>query len=206
MDSNNPPYNLRSRKSKQDGDKVQVKLVLRSNKVGREELPWWSKDRLKMYKFDQVPEYMQDNEFILGSYRSGYTYYESFISLFHLHNESVNVWSHLFGFVFFCCIIGYTWQAMGHMHIEDKILVTVFLGLACYTMLFSSLFHLNLCVSAEAEQFWGCLDHSGISASIAGGSIAVMYILLHCDGRARLAWIGLLVLCNCVGIVGPMFK
>jgi predicted membrane channel-forming protein YqfA (hemolysin III family) len=61
-------------------------------------------------------------------------------------------------------------------------------------------------------RFWACLDYSGISASIAGGSISVIYLLLHwylishdSDGVARLYWISLLIVANLAGIIGPMF-
>ena len=73
-------------------------------------------------------------------------------------------------------------------------------------MLVSSLLHLHICVSSEAHRFWSCLDHSGISASIGGGSIALMYILLHCHGSMRFFWIGLLILANSVGVIGPLFS
>lgn len=46
----------------------------------------------------------------------------------------------------------------------------------------------------------------GISASIAGGSISMMYFLLHCDGIARILWLSLLGISNLVGFFGPSFK
>ncbi|KAJ3303296.1 hypothetical protein HDV03_004034 [Kappamyces sp. JEL0829] len=172
-----------------------------------EVLPWWHSKRLRFYTFEQVPAYLQDNEFIRNGYRSGYSYKESFISLFHLHNESGNVWTHLIGVLLFSLLVAYTWTAaeMAPLHIEDKLVLTIFLGLAIYTVLFSTLLHLHLCVSEGAQQFWSCLDHSGISASIAGGSIAIIYLLLHCHGWMRMFWIGTLVAFNSVGILGPMF-
>jgi adiponectin receptor len=43
-----------------------------------------------------------DNEFIQSGYRiNHHTCWRSFKSLFTCHNESVNVWSHLLGSVFF---------------------------------------------------------------------------------------------------------
>jgi adiponectin receptor len=171
-------------------------------------IPWWSKGRLKFYKFEQLPDYLKDNEYIRTGYRAKYSYHESFISLFHLHNESGNVWTHLLGILVYLWIVYYTWNApeMENMQVEDKVVVTVFLFLAIYTVLFSSLLHLNVCVSHSAQKFWSCLDHSGISASIAAGSISLMYLLLHCHGWMRIFWIGTLILFNSVGIIGPMFE
>jgi adiponectin receptor len=161
----------------------------------------------RLYCFHECPAYLQDNDCILTGYRAYYSYAESWLSLFPTHNESGNVWSHLCGFVVFFVMSFQVWMHPVHpsMETEDKLVLTIFLALACYTMFFSSMFHLHMCVSKHAMKFWACLDYSGISASIAGGSIAVMYLLLHCDGPVRVAWLSLLGIANLVGIVGPMF-
>jgi adiponectin receptor len=49
------------------------------------------------------PGHLVDNEFIHRGYRIGYNKSIKSIlrSLFQFHNESVNVWSHLIGMLFF---------------------------------------------------------------------------------------------------------
>ena len=59
--------------------------------------------------YNDLPDYYKDNEYI----RKGYLLYcdsiiKAFKSLFYLHNESINIWSHLFGAIFFICLICYT--------------------------------------------------------------------------------------------------
>ncbi len=51
----------------------------------------------------EAPGHLIDNEFIHRGYRIGYNYSIKSIlkSLFEFHNESVNVWSHLLGMIFF---------------------------------------------------------------------------------------------------------
>ncbi len=51
----------------------------------------------------EAPGHLVDNEFIHRGYRIGYNYSIKSIlrSLFEFHNESVNVWSHLLGMIFF---------------------------------------------------------------------------------------------------------
>jgi adiponectin receptor len=51
----------------------------------------------------EAPDHLVDNEFIHRGYRIGYNYSIKTIlkSLFEFHNESVNVWSHLLGMIFF---------------------------------------------------------------------------------------------------------
>jgi predicted membrane channel-forming protein YqfA (hemolysin III family) len=56
-----------------------------------------------------LPHHLVDNEFITGGYRINHSSFRSvIISLFKFHNESVNVWSHLLGMLFFTSMIVYT--------------------------------------------------------------------------------------------------
>ncbi len=60
-----------------------------------------------------APAYLRDNEFILRGYRIGFNTKTKIIkSLFMLHNESVNVWSHLFGMLVFIALLIYTNNAL----------------------------------------------------------------------------------------------
>mmetsp|Transcript_1476 Transcript_1476/g.5564 ORF Transcript_1476/g.5564 Transcript_1476/m.5564 type:complete len:481 (-) Transcript_1476:2403-3845(-) len=48
-----------------------------------------------------VPRYLIFNQHILSGYRVNFTVRDSLYSLFTLHNESINIWTHVFGFVLF---------------------------------------------------------------------------------------------------------
>ena len=56
-----------------------------------------------LLKYDELPAWRQDNHFILTHYRpTSDSFFISFQSLVQLHNESVNIHSHLFGaWIFF---------------------------------------------------------------------------------------------------------
>ncbi|KAI8565650.1 hypothetical protein RHMOL_Rhmol03G0276900 [Rhododendron molle] len=51
--------------------------------------------------FEELPEYMKDNEYILNYYRANWPLKDAFFSLFRWHNETLNVWTHLLGFALF---------------------------------------------------------------------------------------------------------
>ncbi|XP_021899368.1 heptahelical transmembrane protein ADIPOR1-like [Carica papaya] len=57
--------------------------------------------RCVLVSFREVPEYMRDNEFIVGYYRVNWPLKEALFSLFRWHNETLNVWTHLIGFILF---------------------------------------------------------------------------------------------------------
>ncbi|KAG6662533.1 heptahelical transmembrane protein 1-like [Carya illinoinensis] len=57
--------------------------------------------RYALVSFWEAPEHMKDNEFIMHYYRANWPLKEALFSLFRWHNETLNVWTHLIGFVLF---------------------------------------------------------------------------------------------------------
>ncbi|KAK8991275.1 hypothetical protein V6N11_062294 [Hibiscus sabdariffa] len=54
-----------------------------------------------LVSYKELPEYMKDNEFILKYYRANWSLKEALFSIFLWHNETLNVWTHLLGFLLF---------------------------------------------------------------------------------------------------------
>jgi len=58
---------------------------------------------------NQDHDFLRDNEFIHTGYRLNFGSTKRILkSLFMIHNESVNVWSHLFGAILFLVLVIYT--------------------------------------------------------------------------------------------------
>ncbi|RLN30517.1 heptahelical transmembrane protein 4-like isoform X1 [Panicum miliaceum] len=59
-------------------------------------------------RYEALPEWLKDNEFIHGYYRCEWPMKETILSIFSIHNETLNVWSHLIGFLLFLCLTIFT--------------------------------------------------------------------------------------------------
>ncbi|XP_073156584.1 heptahelical transmembrane protein 3-like [Henckelia pumila] len=55
----------------------------------------------RLEKFEALPEYLKDNEFIRDYYRCEWPLKDVLLSVFSLHNETLNIWTHLVGFLIF---------------------------------------------------------------------------------------------------------
>jgi adiponectin receptor len=69
---------------------------------------------------DCVPEYVK-NDHIIGGYRFNMSYWQATKSLFALHNETFNVWTHLLGIVFFLYLFFFVVLASPTIH--DRVVV-----------------------------------------------------------------------------------
>ncbi|KAH1082477.1 hypothetical protein J1N35_022238 [Gossypium stocksii] len=68
----------------------------------------WKKVKYQLVEYHSLPGYLRDNEYILGHYRSEWPMKQVLLSIFTIHNETLNVWTHLIGFFIFLALTIYT--------------------------------------------------------------------------------------------------
>lgn len=79
----------------------------RCNKQGKGKR-LWKKVKYQLVEYHSLPGYLRDNEYIMGHYRADWPLKQAFLSIFSIHNETLNVWTHLIGFFIFLCLTIYT--------------------------------------------------------------------------------------------------
>ncbi|GAV67988.1 HlyIII domain-containing protein [Cephalotus follicularis] len=68
----------------------------------------WKKVKYQLVEYHSLPGYLRDNEYIVGHYRADWPLKQTLLSIFTIHNETLNVWTHLIGFFLFLSLTIYT--------------------------------------------------------------------------------------------------
>lgn len=135
--------------------------------------------------WDDLPSWQQDNQYILSGYRpaSG-SFAKSFASLTYLHNESVNIFSHLIP------AIGFILLAFALLRIivprYDTITQGDLLAFACFfagaaiCLGMSATYHAISNHSPLVARFGNKLDYIGIVFLITGSFIPSIYYGFYC--------------------------
>ncbi|KAI9831585.1 MAG: hypothetical protein M1819_004817 [Sarea resinae] len=135
--------------------------------------------------WEDLPHWMQDNHYIRGSYRPvSNSYLGSFASLGYLHNESVNIYSHLLGAIVFSIISVFLYNILEPRYATSSRADVIafgcfFLGVAvCLGM--SATYHAISNHSPEVSRFGNKLDYIGIVFLITGSFVPSIYYGFYC--------------------------
>lgn len=159
--------------------------------------------------FESLPKYLQDNEYLKSNHRPPmYSFRGCFKSIFRMHTETWNIWTHLLGFVFFVVLVAgiYVfgdyityWFEDVQIHSlpwDEQLMLMFFFAGAMGCMLCSTMFHMFASHSKEVFHLFIRLDYSGIAFLITGSSVPAYYYGFYCTTIAGCTHIAiLLILC-----------
>jgi len=152
-----------------------------------------SASRLRvLLSFDEMPEWFryESNQWILHGYRpiSG-SVYASFYSWSYIHNESVNIYSHLIPSIFFLFGECYIQQHLTNRYSEvtsaDLITFSIFILAAALCLSLSAVYHTLVNHSQRVENFCLRLDMLGIVIFILGDLVLGTYTVFWCESLPR---------------------
>lgn len=157
---------------------------------------------LLMYLFHEVEPWLQDNPDVLSFYRSNYTLRACLRSMFRLHNETQNIWSHILGALLFVMLLA-TRPALDAMQTTQLAGYAAMFGLSaaahCLAALPSegmveALFvadrvaigvGLFMSTFAAGHYHFACLPD--VQRAFCGASVAVLLLTAAYAARVRLA-------------------
>lgn len=142
------------------------KFVSKLKHLGSDLITEFTKSECLTAAFNEQPEWLKDNKFLhCGHRRPTYSYITCTRSIFQLHNETVNIWTHLLGGFYFAhlclCIFGST-----NLAYADKWVIGLFLFSATTCHIMSTLYHIFNCHSEQISHVFSRLDYCGILALI----------------------------------------
>ena len=104
-------------------------------------------DKYKLFNYEEIPDWYKDNKYIKYGYRA-WNQKCSFYSntIFNLHNESLNIWTHLTGFLLFIVLTLLTFgdngiYREGEYRLTDLITMGCFMASSMTCFLTSSVMH-----------------------------------------------------------------
>eukprot|EP01027_Heterolobosea_sp_BB2_P012443 GEZU01018036.1.p1 GENE.GEZU01018036.1~~GEZU01018036.1.p1 ORF type:complete len:314 (+),score=77.83 GEZU01018036.1:647-1588(+) len=145
------------------------------------------------------------NPFIEYGYRLNFSFGLCCKSLFKIHNETTNIWTHMVGFFLFASLAIYT-MFFVDLDVKHKTVFLIFLFSAQKCMLFSTLFHLFGCMSPVAFFKLLQLDYAGICALIGGSMLVVIYEGWYCHRQWKWVYLGFATIIVVVGIIACLMK
>lgn len=135
--------------------------------------------------WDELPSWRRDNAFIVRGYRqTSNSYWGSVGSLWYLHNEFVNIWTHLLGALGFTVggfflhfVIAPRYESAS----DSDVLVFACFFLGAFLCLGMSATYHTLCNHSPEVAKWGNkLDYTGIVFLIVGSYVPALYYGLFC--------------------------
>ncbi|CAM9997698.1 unnamed protein product [Lampetra planeri] len=149
--------------------------------------------RWRVIPHDVLPSWLQDNEFLLQGHRPPMPSFRAcFRSIFRLHTETGNIWTHLIGFFLFV-VLAVIYLFRPNMNfvapLQEKVVFGVFFMGAILCLCFSWLFHTVYCHSEKVSRTFSKLDYSGIALLIMGSFVPWLYYSFYCNPQPRLIYL-----------------
>lgn len=133
----------------------------------------------RLYTWEEIPEWQKDNEHILRGYvRETNSFRRCINSLFYIHNETVNIYSHFIPGICFLVIIFLNRHYVKNFvttTVMDYFFINVFFFGAFTCLTLSSVFHCFKSHSLKVAVLGNKLDYLGIVILIVCSMISILY-------------------------------
>lgn len=154
-----------------------------------------------------LPDWLQDNEYLLFGHRLPLNSFRAcFKSVFQIHTETGNIWTHLLGMIAFISIAAYTLSSRYIDWMWQDITVhSIFFGGAILCLTFSWVFHTVFCHSENVNRLFSKLDYCGIALLTVGSFVPFLYYSFFCHPVAHMVYLVSIIILGTSCIVVSLF-
>jgi len=170
-------------------------------KMGRNIQSW------RCCRYQALPKWLQDNEFIHKGYRPPLPSFSvCFKSVFRMHTETGNIWTHLVGCLAFMLIMIYfITRSHEQIHSQEKYVFSVFFCGAICCLGFSSVYHTLICHSEHVGKVFSKFDYLGIALQIMGSFVPWLYYGFYCETFVRNTYMVLTATLGIASIIASLW-
>ena len=136
----------------------------------------------RLLKITEVEDYQRSNPYIVTGYRDKLGLLACIKSLLSFHNETVNIWTHLIGFVIFVGLLAWDIflvipQLRNHPAVGTSDILVLVGIVICYQacMFLSSVYHTFCCHSRTVSEKCLSLDLAGITLALLATYLSGVY-------------------------------
>ncbi|VDC00118.1 unnamed protein product [Peniophora sp. CBMAI 1063] len=169
----------------------------------------------KTITWSDLPEWRKDNEYILTGYRRELgSWFGCFSSVFtYVHNETVNIHSHLLGALLFAVFLLTVDSAHLTEHetvsLADRLVFAIFLSAAVFCLGSSAFYHTCCVHSQKVATRCNALDYSGIVVLIVGSFFPCIYYAFYCKPHHQALYLGIISIAGLVAayiVLNPQYS
>ncbi|KAG7332557.1 hypothetical protein KOW79_004391 [Hemibagrus wyckioides] len=161
--------------------------------------------RWRVIPFHLLPDWLKDNDYLLHGHRPPMPSFRAcFGSIFRIHTETGNIWTHLLGLILFLCLGTLTMlrpNVSFMAPLQEKVVFGMFFLGAVLCLCFSWLFHTVYCHSEKVSRTFSKLDYSGIALLIMGSFVPWLYYSFYCSPQPRLIYLSVVCVLGIAAII-----
>lgn len=150
--------------------------------------------RKRLVTHGDLPNWLQNNEYLKEHHRPPLNSWRACArSVFSLHTESGNIWTHLLGAVGFLALgVHFFWSGTLELDWAGSLAFGIYFAGAALCLSLSAVYHTFSCHSARVCELFCKMDYCGITILILGSFYPWLYFQFMCEPIKRIVY-GLLV-------------
>ncbi|XP_043067999.1 adiponectin receptor protein isoform X1 [Drosophila bipectinata] len=157
----------------------------------------------KVCHYKNLPKWLQDNDFLHRGHRPPLPSFRAcFKSIFRVHTETGNIWTHLLGCIAFIGVALYFISRPSvEIQTQEKLVFGAFFIGAIVCLGFSFAFHTLSCHSVEMGRLFSKLDYCGIALLIMGSFVPWLYYGFYCHYQPKVIYLSVVCVLGVLSIV-----